>query len=468
MAYLPDFSNDIFISYRRAINEGPDRWVESFKAALELQLRQLVGDVSIWRDEERIRTGDDWRQVLNEALAGAAIYVAIISRTYLDSRECRNELDLMLARLRQDAGKERRIFPIYKQPPKSEADMPSELAGTQRREFFQRRQDAPLGFAELDARAEDHEFQTRLAWLAQEVTVALERLRGDAMKKRLGRIFVADVEPGLYRDRDSLVANLQHQHYLVAPENEYLWSSADITQTIRNDLDDALLAVHLVTPAGMPGEAEVHQCRQQIEHALQSMHDHGRPPPLVWIGARAGACASLQALIADIEGPFADKGVEVLTGTLEDLKTHIRTRLQPPAAPGAAGGVRELPVLVDDADLAAFSALRQQVMDPLDIELVRVRLADPATADAAALQAALGGAPRCAVFWGGRGEDWLQQVFRLAPLAPYLGRERLAVLVGAPASDEKTLFSTRKALVLCEAESSGPPLAAFCGTGAGA
>ena len=50
MAYLPEFANDVFISYRRAIDEGPDRWVQSFEAALRLQLKALVGDVVVWRD----------------------------------------------------------------------------------------------------------------------------------------------------------------------------------------------------------------------------------------------------------------------------------------------------------------------------------------------------------------------------------------------------------------------------------
>jgi hypothetical protein len=182
LAYLPEFKNDLFISYRRAINEGPDRWVSSFQKALHLSLKQLVGDkVVIWRDEEQLHTGDNWRDKLVEALESAAIYLAIISRTYLESRECRNELDLMLAMLRADLGKrQHRIFPVYVHPPRSGADVPAELQGTHHREFFERRDDAPLGFSELDARPDCLEFQQRLARLAQEVTVALERLRDDS------------------------------------------------------------------------------------------------------------------------------------------------------------------------------------------------------------------------------------------------------------------------------------------------
>jgi hypothetical protein len=38
VAYLPGFKSDLFISYRRSSNEGPDRWVSSFQQALELSL----------------------------------------------------------------------------------------------------------------------------------------------------------------------------------------------------------------------------------------------------------------------------------------------------------------------------------------------------------------------------------------------------------------------------------------------
>ena len=30
MGFLPQFKNDLFISYRRASNESQDRWVDSF------------------------------------------------------------------------------------------------------------------------------------------------------------------------------------------------------------------------------------------------------------------------------------------------------------------------------------------------------------------------------------------------------------------------------------------------------
>ena len=43
MGYLPQFKNDLFISYRRTSNEGQDPWVDNFCASVRAQLRVRVG-----------------------------------------------------------------------------------------------------------------------------------------------------------------------------------------------------------------------------------------------------------------------------------------------------------------------------------------------------------------------------------------------------------------------------------------
>lgn len=456
MAYLPEFKNDLFISYRRVVNEGPDRWVSSFQQSLHLNLRRLLGDkVVIWRDEEQLHTGDLWRDKLIEALESAAIYLAIISRTYLDSRECRNELDLMLDKLRSAPGKGRRqIFPVFVQPPRSDADLPSELKSMQMRDFFERT-DAALGFAEIDARPDCLEFQQRLSRLAQEVTVALERLHGEALSRFVGRVFVADVEPGLYRDRDDLSADLFDRRYRAVPERDYLWSSADIERDIRADLQDALMSIHLVTPAGLRSEVEVEQARHQLILALDVLGRRGSLPPVVWVSSREGASPALQAFLAEVDGPFADQGVEVLVGGLGELKTEVYKRLapamptRPPLQPPAPLVVNaDVVALVQEDEYDAFGATRRRLFDQFNVEAIPVLLAGDAARDSAALTTALAASPRCLIFWGAQPEAWLQHLLHLPQLAGHLGPERLAILAAAPDGAAKRQFLTRKARVI--------------------
>jgi hypothetical protein len=448
MAFLPEYKSDLFISYRRAINEGPDRWISSFQQALQLSLRRLVGDVVIWRDEEQLHTGDVWRTKLVDALQNAAIYLAVISRTYLESRECRNVLDLMLAALIDALGRSRRLFPVYMQPPRSEADVPPELQGTQKREFYERRPDTPLGFSELDARPDCLEFQQRLAWLAQEVTVALERLRDESLSRVAGRVFVADVEPALYRDRDGLCADLFDHRFLVAPEREYLWSSVEVERHIRADLEQALMSIHLVAPEGQRTEAEVQHARHQLVLAVEVLRRRGCPPPVVWIPTRDGASEALQRFLGEVDGPLADEGVEVLVGGIEELKTFVYRRLRPFVPADAAPAGNELVVLVEDGDFTAFGALRARLVGQLGVEVVPARLHGTALQDPAGVAQVMAGGPRCLVYWGQQEESWVQQVLRLPVLAGRLGRERLGILVAGPPGPEKEQFVSIKACVI--------------------
>ena len=99
MGYLPQFKNDLFISYRRSSNEGQDPWVDNFCDSVRSSLRDLVGDVQMWRDTSELRAGDAWRPEIADAVDTAGIFLAVISRTYFDSDECRKELDRFLQRV---------------------------------------------------------------------------------------------------------------------------------------------------------------------------------------------------------------------------------------------------------------------------------------------------------------------------------------------------------------------------------
>ena len=98
MGYLPQFKNDIFISYRHASDEARNKWVYNLRDELDLRLADLVGKIDIWRDKEEILAGDQWRQRIAEALDNTAIFLAIVSGSYFESEECRKEMDQFLGR----------------------------------------------------------------------------------------------------------------------------------------------------------------------------------------------------------------------------------------------------------------------------------------------------------------------------------------------------------------------------------
>src|SRR5262245_4262730 len=168
--------NDLFISYRRASNGSHDKWIDSFCDALHASLADLVGSVTIWRDQGQLRAGDMWQAEIAAALDSAAIFLAVISRTYLDSDECIKELDRFLGRLKEPAlGARRRLVPIFKHPPKPDQSLPPELNSIERREFYYYPKDS-LHFRELGPDCDDADrrvYWEALGRLAQDITAQL-------------------------------------------------------------------------------------------------------------------------------------------------------------------------------------------------------------------------------------------------------------------------------------------------------
>jgi hypothetical protein len=333
MGYLPQFKNDLFISYRRVANEAHDAWVDAFCEALRTSLKELVGDVSIWRDEEALRAGSPWRPEIAQALNDAAIFLAIISRTYLDSDECRKELDTFLGRLKDaSTGTQRMIVPIFKQPPKPDQELPREVGDVHRHEFFRWDPPGSPRFRELGPDpdgADTRAFWETLGRVAQDIMVALEALRGAARTRALGTVFVARVGPEIELERERLRSDLQQRGYLVVPEHEYLWNADDFRARIDADLDAARLCIHLVAKMESIEPETAERAQLQLKLAHEAMKRSARPPPLVWIQPASAVDPSARALIDYIEGDLANDGVEYWRGGLEDLKTQIYDKLGP-------------------------------------------------------------------------------------------------------------------------------------------
>ena len=289
-----------------------------------------------------------------QALNDAAIFLAIISRTYLDSDECRKELDTFLGRLKDaSTGTQRMIVPIFKQPPKPDQELPREVGDVHRHEFFRWDPPGSPRFRELGPDpdgADTRAFWETLGRVAQDIMVALEALRGAARTRALGTVFVARVGPEIQLERERLRSDLQQRGYLVVPEHEYLWNADDFRARIDADLDAARLCIHLVAKTESIEPETAERAQLQLKLAHEAMKRSARPAPLVWIQPASAVDPSARALIDYIEGDLANDGVEYWRGGLEDLKTQIYDKLGPaapaPAASPAAG--RAVAMLVEE------------------------------------------------------------------------------------------------------------------------
>jgi hypothetical protein len=450
MGYLPQFKNDIFISYRRASNEGEDRWVDAFCDRLRARLADLVGDITIWRDSAAIRAGDQWRPEIAEALDNAAIFLAIISRTYFDSDVCRAELDRFLGCAKEAAeAMQRRIVPIFKQPTKPDQELPQELAEIHHHDFFQ---PGPLGsnhFREFSPGKDEEtalRFWETLEQLAQDLMDALETLKGRARARAAGTVYLARVGPELHAERAKLRSDLQQRGYLVVPECEYLWNAADFQERIGRDLDAALLCVHQVARTASIEPKTAGRARLQLELAAQAMTRKAKPPPLVWIQPANNTDDGARALIDYIERDLSNSGVEYCQGSLEDFKTQIYDKLPSrDPAPAAVVPVREVALVVEEGDVSATGEITAFLVDKLGLEPRRIKFSGSAPRDPSSLARTLARCRKCIIFWGAQSEEWVSDLLTLEGLGAYASKEGLCVYGAAPASPEKSTFRTNRA-----------------------
>ena len=445
MGFLPQFKNDLFISYRRVSNESQDRWVDSFCNNVRTELRDRVGEVAIWRDTGELHAGDTWRPEIADAVESTGIFMALISRTYFDSDECRKELDRFLGRLKSPGGGGgRKLMPIFKHPSRSQDEMPAELREIGHHEFFIQE---PQGWRELDPKRDADDYWERMSRMVQDLTVALEDLQGQQKKAALGKVFIARVGPELLQERERLRSDLRQRGFLVVPENEYLWNADDHRQRITNDLADALLCIHLVSRAESIEPLTPARDRLQLQLAHAEMALRKKPAPLVWIQPAAATAASQQPLIDYITQTLADEGVDYLQGSLEELKTQMLEMLPKPA-PQAATKPREVAVLVDEADLADLGPLKALLADKLGAEPRPIKFAGSTPKDVDRMLRTLAACQQVVVFWSRQSEDWVFDLLDLPALAGLLGEAKLCIYVTGDQTDEKAGFTTRKATVV--------------------
>jgi hypothetical protein len=438
MGYLPQFKNDLFVSYRRVSNQTPEKWVDTFCKALHVKLLELVKDVVIWQDDQ-IQIAK-WRPEIEQALDEAAIFLAIICQTYFQADECIKELDRFLARLKDSSkGSQRRILPIFKQPPES-SQLPDEITQWQRYDFYQ--MEKSTHFREFSPNGDSASaFWERLEIVAQDIKRQLKELKeGYECHEALGKVFIGHVSPELDWERKRLRSDLQQRRFLIVPECEYFWSSSDIRDKITRDLDEARLSIHLVARTGSTDRKAADKAKLQLELAHQAMQRKGFPPPLVWIQPANDVDPSARDLIDYIKSDLANEGVDYWEGGLEEFKTQIYDKLRTVFPPTASSPVRQIALLVEEGDIAELGAINKLLVEKFHLDPKTIKFSGVSPKDAARLSRFLASCDQALIFWGNQPEEWVSDVLDHETLSALHGSHRLCVYAAGPVTPEKKIF----------------------------
>ena len=260
-------AHSVFVSYRRLDDEPPPEapkdcgFVRYLSKQLRWELRMLgVPETIFWRDRAEIDPGDAWSDTIREALSNADLFLAILSRNYIRSSWCNQELSTMASRIElldSQAGR-RRIFRVDKHSVPDE-QIPEPLRRIQSVRFYteddETKHDCEYFWrGEVRRKDEYMEAVHRLALAIYErlaqlgiSTPPLALPREEPLTPRNGHIiFVAKPASDMGEAYRTLVRELRRTGYEVTP---------DADQDLPKDGDEARTAiVNALTKA----EASVH------------------------------------------------------------------------------------------------------------------------------------------------------------------------------------------------------------------
>jgi len=378
------FEHDLFISYAHLDNESlfdsDQGWIDLLHKRLEIRLAQLLGEKpSIWRDP-KLQGNDYFGDTLLIKLSQTALIVSVLSPRYTKSEWCLRELREFhrhaAANLGVRINDRSRIFKVVKTPVD---EHPQELQPLLGYEFFGF-DSATSRFREFSHEAgpnRDKRYWDKLEDLAQDIKDLIERLRGPqtpAAKPSGKTVYLAETTSDLIADRDRIRRELELNGHRVLPDRPL-----PLDQRLRGEVNDYLaasqLAVHLVgANYGIVPEGEsqsIVELQQELGAARCGAAGFSQ---IVWMPQGLGSAdARQQTFISALSNHWnLPAGAVLLQLKLEDLKTFIGEKLDPPPPPpeprkAAAGNGHHDPALVylvcDQPDYEAIRPIEDYLFE---------------------------------------------------------------------------------------------------------
>jgi hypothetical protein len=258
MAYLSPFEHDIFISYARFDDRskpGEDfHWVANFEECLNYELARAFGVeglIKVWRDTNEVAGNANFVKAIPEGVKNSAIFLALLSRTYINRDYCRMELSGFYRKAKAEPytlniGSRSRIFNVRLQNI-PETEWPEELAEM---EGFKFHDDQPLA----NALPRGARFNSQMELLARELVHTIRAFKTVVVEQRQREVAEA--------------ARGARTVFLAHTESRML----DICRRVAGELADE--GVRVVTDIPPPDEAEAHEGRVIAELGAADLAVH--------------------------------------------------------------------------------------------------------------------------------------------------------------------------------------------------
>lgn len=339
---------------------------------LEQRLREKLGSaVEIWKDEKKLRFGQNWQAEIEQGIGGAAAFLAILSPSYRTSAWCTRERKRFTSQFASfddmKVGDRYRLLKIIK----------TAWENNEHREFLSQLED--IAFFRSSGGQDDSEFLPGSPEFDRKVRECAMGIASLLIQIRRNReqVFIASPAEDCYTDSEDLKKELRDLGYDVRPDG--LLDDSFSPALLKREMEKAQLTVHLV------GAAYDTFVERQMRLAAEC-----EKKMLFWLskGALETTDARQKNLVESIrKGENLPQKFDLLEGVtprgmIDYVVDGLKPHAQPAARVGRQDGCARIYLLCDPTvrEDAAFAAQLQgqiQAREPMKVELPQAGMATP-------------------------------------------------------------------------------------------
>ena len=388
------FDIDVLITFAEKDNEAVQKieqgWVSQFKKFLELMLFQVLGS------KPNIVMKSEFDSATSPALNNAAILVAILTKEFVESGRCLDNLESFYKV--SAISKINRVFKVIKSP-LTVQEQPPRLRDMIGYEMYQL--DVETGimkeYSDFFSQEAEKQYWMKMVDLAYDIHEALIILKEGDLKGEIKNIYkrktiyLAETGHDISVQRNIIKRELQRHGYIVLPKNTLPTQINEVEKVVRQDLEECSLSIHLVGSAygEIPTDSDrsIVDVQNKLAAEVSTVKKANKQEfsRLIWIApnlknASDKQKAFIETLKRDTE---AQEGAEILQNPLEDFKNIVREELlesQDRRSIDESGGKSIYLVhdKIDDMEVAPFKELLEKsgfkvLMPAFEGELLEVR-----------------------------------------------------------------------------------------------
>lgn len=470
------FEHDFFISYAHLDDEaliaGEQGWISELHRLLEIRVGQMRGEKpKIWRDL-KLQGNDIFADTIVERLPRIAALVSVLSPRYVQSEWCNRELAEFCRAAERSGGvrigDKARIFKVVKTPVKAER-LPEQVQPMLGYEFFVYDESGRPRELSREHGGKERAFLTKLDDLAYDIAQLLDLMsNGEVVQTAAaskGTVFLAETSYELREQREEIKRDLIRNGYDVLPDRALPLVAPELDAVVQDQLLRSKVSIHLIgRNYGIVPEGATQSIVERQQALASEIAAAGKTlSSVIWLPQGLEIEDERQRrFVAHLQtDPAVHAAAELLEVPIEDLKSTIYRKLEPPApaavkAAAAAPAAEEharVYILCDQQDVETTRPLEDYLFDA-GFEVILPFFDEDEAQARLEHEENLRSCDVVLLYWGAGDELWLRRKLRELQKSAALGREKpwlgRGIYVGAPATPQKERFRTHEATLVHE------------------